>query len=314
MLESGETLPPVRERRDEHVLESGETLPPVRERRDEHRESRERREMDGEEPEEPEEEEAADVPISAPSPTSTRSDVSSSAEISSPSSALDGSGLRLELRLGPFLEAVAQTLMVVDKLGPFWLAVKNDQANTAKMHTAWTRLCKGPAGAISTRGEGGAAGAISTLRELLAAEVASGVHGFHSPYSLADPSSAIALVWLRRSLTFLCHVLEGVRTDRRPGSVTDFGRAAYKLELEPLHPWFIRKIFTTGFGAMPTREEFLRRLAPNWRPEHGEECRQLELLELVEALAQGLKCMNAHLSAFGMRTLNGVSGERFDSR
>lgn len=269
--------------------------------------------MDGEEPEKPEEEEAADVPISAPSPTSTRSDVSSSAEISSPSSALDGSGLRLELRLGPFLEAVAQTLMVVDKLGPFWLAVKNDQANTAKMHTAWTRLCKGPAGAISTRGEGGAAGAISTLRELLAAEVASGVHGFHSPYSLADPSSAIALVWLRRSLTFLCHVLEGVRTDRRPGSVTDFGRAAYKLELEPLHPWFIRKIFTTGFGAMPTREEFLRRLAPNWRPEHGEECRQLELLELVEALTQGLKCMNAHLSAFGMRNLNGERGERFDS-
>lgn len=295
------------------VLESVEPLPPVRERR----ESRERREMYGEgpeEPEEPEEEEAAEVPISAPSPTSTRSDVSSAGEASSPSvkshrgeasspsSAVDASGLRLELRLGPFLEAVAQTLMVVDKLGPFWLAVKNDQANTAKMHTAWTRLGKGPAGAIST------------LRELLAAELASGVHGFYGPYSLADPSSAIALVWLRRSLTFLCHVLEGVRTDRRPGSVTDFGRAAYKVELEPLHPWFIRKIFTTGFGAMPTREEFLRRLAPNWRPEHGEECRQLELLELVEALAQGLKCMNAHLSAFGMRTLNGVSGERFDSR
>ncbi len=210
------------------------------------------------------------------------------------------------LRLGPFLDATLQTLFVVDRLGPFWLAVKNDQANASKLKAAWAKLAKGAGtselGAAAPAGPAvvaGPSGAISTLRALLAAELASGVHGYDSSCALADPSAAIALVWLRRSLTFLCHVLGGISSDRE-ASVSELARAAYRVEMETMHCWWIRKTFYAGFGAMPSREDFLRRLAPSWRPEHGEASRDRELAQLVEVLREGLARMGAHLSAFSL--------------
>ena len=36
---------------------------------------------------------------------------------------------------------------------------------------------------------------------------------------------------------------------------------AYKAHLEPHHNWVLRGTFKMGLGAMPTKEEFLRRLS-----------------------------------------------------
>ena len=94
-------------------------------------------------------------------------------------------------------------------------------------------------------------------------------------------------------------MLGGISSDRE-ASVSELARAAYRVEMETMHCWWIRKTFYAGFGAMPSREDFLRRLAPSWRPEHGEASRDRELAQLVEVLREGLARMGAHLSAFSL--------------
>jgi hypothetical protein len=56
-------------------------------------------------------------------------------------------------------------------------------------------------------GHGGAA----TLRAVLETERA---QGLHAPGKLADPSAAVALLWMHRSLAFQHAMLEGLCTNR----------------------------------------------------------------------------------------------------
>ena len=80
----------------------------------------------------------------------------------------------------------------------------------------------------------------ASLRGLLQTESASGIH--KAGGVLADPSAAIALLWMRRSLQFLVHLLHELC---EPGtSVAAAMRAAYDAHLEPYHGWVLKQART----------------------------------------------------------------------
>ena len=59
---------------------------------------------------------------------------------------------------------------------------------------------------------------------------------------LADPSAAIALLWMRRSLQFLVHLLHELC--EQGTSVAAAMRAAYDAHLEPYHGWVLKQART----------------------------------------------------------------------
>ena len=109
-------------------------------------------------------------------------------------------------------------MTVMGALGPAMLLVtKNDAANIAKVRAA-----------LAERGGGGGGGGGSgTVRALLEREIADGVHtlsgedeGRNGSFSssgggggvvLADPSAAMGLLWLARSLHFLVAATDQLR-------------------------------------------------------------------------------------------------------
>lgn len=106
---------------------------------------------------------------------------------------------------------------------------------------------------------GGAGTPLRTLRDLLEWEKGTGVH---KPGGvLADPSAAIAMLWMRRTLQFLGALLRRV-AEEPTAPMGTLARSAYAQELERYHGWILRKTLSVGFGAMPGRAELLGRLAP----------------------------------------------------
>ena len=75
--------------------------------------------------------------------------------------------------------------------------------------------------------------------------------GIHRPGAvLCDPSAAIALLWMRRTLQFLGSCLQGV-VDNEP--MADVGATAYRLELEPFHNWLLKQTCAASrWEAVPT--------------------------------------------------------------
>ena len=139
-----------------------------------------------------------------------------------------------------------------------------------KLRSSWTEHARLQKRAPSSR---------ASLRWLLEAEVRRGIH--QTGGRLADPSAAMALLWLRRSFNMVTSILEGMVADRST-PLPAIARAAYAEELETLHGWVLRKTFCAGFNAMPTRQELLQRLAsPRVRAEERERTCYEELAELV---------------------------------
>ena len=120
---------------------------------------------------------------------------------------------------------------------------------------------------------------LASLRSLLEAERASGIH--QPGGILADPSAAIALVWLRRSLSFQNSIFEAFIADRG-ASVSNLARDAYKNHLERFHNFWLKSTFRAGLSAMPARADFLVRLAPNVPEDERERVVYEEMAELVE--------------------------------
>ena len=165
------------------------------------------------------------------------------------SSDVYGSAVEVEIRVEPMLEAFISSLQILETFGPLLsLAVKNDTANCEKVRAAWEVL--------SSAGD---AQRCSTLRGLLEAERASGIH--KAGGVLADPSAAIALVWMRRSLEFQNGVLDGMHSDRA-SVLSNVAREAYKTHLEGFHNFWLKNTFRAGLSAMPGREDFVQRLLP----------------------------------------------------
>ena len=218
-------------------------------------------------------------------------------------------------------------MTVMGALGPAMLLVtKNDAANIAKVRAA-----------LAERGGGGGGGGGSgTVRALLEREIADGVHtlngedegeggSFGSSGSgggvvLADPSAAMGLLWLARSLHFLVAATDQLRQKGEAeldaesaaaaaGGATTFGggemfedpmagalRLAYAESLEPYHGWMLRKTLQLASSQAPSYPAVLQL----WGPGVGE-AERLSLItaEMGPFVASGRALVDAINSLLG---------------
>ena len=117
----------------------------------------------------------------------------------------------------------------------------------------------------------------------------------------ADPSAAVAILWLSRSLAFQTGVLRGLLADRY-ATLSAVARAAYCEELEPHHSWLLRGNVRAGLMSMPSRVEFCARLAPTAAAAEREPLCYSEMGALIQVQEQILGEMRALLTAFGFGT------------
>lgn len=121
-----------------------------------------------------------------------------------------------------------------------------------------------------------------TLSSLLEYEQESGIHGPGG--TLADPSGAIGLLWIRRSLAFQSKLYSGVlETTKNP---IDAAMEAYRLEVQPFHGWALRRLYTMSFETVtPPRKEMLARIGGFKLHEFGESEEQATIQDLQKLLS-----------------------------
>ena len=185
----------------------------------------------------------------------------------------------IDLWVGPLLDAIERSLQIADVFGTvMMLAVKNDEGNLRKARKAWESY------AVE-----GSAKRVATLRGLLEAEKASNIH--KEGAVLCDPSAAIALLWMRRTLQFLGRCLQGLIDDV---NIAEVGGEAYRLELEPFHNWLLKQTFSMALTGFPARKEIFTRLGAHVQESDRD---RIVPLELQQVLAQ------LHLVVESMRSL-----------
>lgn len=92
-----------------------------------------------------------------------------------------------------------------------------------------------------------------TLASLLELERKSDIHKGNE---LQDPSAAMGLLWIRRSLAFQSHLFESLisKDGQHP---KDAAYEAYNEHLSPYHGWMLRTVFPASLSQMPHRAVFL---------------------------------------------------------
>ena len=179
------------------------------------------------------------------------------------------------LRVAELLEAFGVAVSICELFGTLMApAVKNDQGNIVKMRSAWEAM-----------------GRPETARALLTTEIGTKVHRLGgSSSTLKDPSAAIALVWLRRSFAFQGALLGGLAKQRDQASLSAVASEAYRAHLEPHHNWVLRGTFKMGLNAMPSKEEFLRKLGEEMALDEAERD-AIVYADMAELASRQAKCL-----------------------
>jgi len=185
-----------------------------------------------------------------------------------------GRAAKLELHVEPVLSAFSIQLRVAETFGPMMAPIiRNEVTNLEKVTVAWRHLNR-PA----------------TVRALLEAELASGIH--RKGAVLKDPSAAMALLWMRRMLQFQTSMFDQLLVDTS-GVLTAAARSAYASQLEPYHGWLLKNGFRVGLSGLPKRDEFLRRLAPNTPDPDRENICVEDMRDCVNVTNQVVEAMRA---------------------
>ena len=90
------------------------------------------------------------------------------------------------------------------------------------------------------------------LTSLLETEQGSGIHNGNI---LRDPSAAMGLLWIRRSLAFQSDLYGSLTHGQQ--HPRDAAMDAYSKHLFPYHGWALRKVFPASLSQMPEREAFI---------------------------------------------------------
>ena len=208
--------------------------------------------------------------------------------------------LPADIELESFLHAFdCGVIQILGCLGPAMIIlVKNDEANMRKTRaSAATAASSAAAAAAATTANAAAAKvaagvASGSIRALLEYEVAKGMHETRElppPGSgaqgsiLYDPSAAISLLWLRRSLRFTIELMErlhqahadledqralaeALSPDETPPLLADptagCVQAAYDAVIRPFHSWLLRKTFDIVATQFPTMPEVIGMVGP----------------------------------------------------
>lgn len=84
-------------------------------------------------------------------------------------------------------------------------------------------------------------------------------HAGEQKMRLKDPSCAIGLLWIRRSLQFNCRWYSNILENSLPP--LEAAMDAYREELEPYHGWALRRLYVLGIQKMtPPRKELFASL------------------------------------------------------
>jgi Glycolipid transfer protein (GLTP) len=96
------------------------------------------------------------------------------------------------------------------------------------------------------------------MRALLEHETSTGIHLPHG--HISDPSGAVGLLWIRRSLSYQHRMFDLVLNHR--ASPPDAAAQAYRSELQPFHGWALQKLYTLAMSSMTpgTTEELLAKV------------------------------------------------------
>ena len=96
-----------------------------------------------------------------------------------------------------------------------------------------------------------------SLTSLLEIERKSGIHNGNL---LRDPSAAMGLLWIRRSIAFQSDLYSSLILDnvKHP---SDAAYDAYNKHLSPYHGWMLRTVFPATLSQMPEREVFIAKFA-----------------------------------------------------
>jgi hypothetical protein len=121
-----------------------------------------------------------------------------------------------------------------------------------------------------------------TISALLEYEKAMGIHGPHG--TLKDPSAAIGILWIRRSLSFQSRMYKSLL---EPGTEPkDATMTAYRSELQPYHGWALQQLYTLSLQyASPSRKEMFVKVGGFEGTHFGEEEEQATLRDIRYLLA-----------------------------
>lgn len=205
-----------------------------------------------------------------------------------------------DMALESFLHAFdCGVIKILGCLGPAMIIlVKNDEANMRKTRAAAASAASSAAAAAAATTTNAAAVKVAagvasgSIRAILEYEVAKGMHETRElppPGSgaqgaiLFDPSAAISLLWLRRSLRFTIELMERLQQahvdledqralaeafspDETPPLLADptagCVQAAYDAVIRPFHSWLLRKTFDIVATQFPTMPEVIGMVGP----------------------------------------------------
>jgi hypothetical protein len=121
-----------------------------------------------------------------------------------------------------------------------------------------------------------------TVSALLEYEKAMGIHGPHG--TLKDPSAAVGMLWIRRSLSFQSRVYKSLL---EPGMAPkDATMAAYRSELQPYHGWALQQVYKLSLQyASPSRREMFAKIGGFEGTHFGEEEEEATLRDIRHLLA-----------------------------
>lgn len=84
----------------------------------------------------------------------------------------------------------------------------------------------------------------------------------HDGSILKDPSAAMGLLWIRRSLSFQCDLFASLMISGTNGIHPNVAAmAAYHRHLAPYHGWALSKLFGASMSRMPEREAFIAKFS-----------------------------------------------------
>ena len=201
-----------------------------------------------------------------------------------------GDGSSKDIKLEPVLEAISVCSRVGDALGAFMaFSTKNDESNMLKLRRVLDTLSK--------KGN-----KIETVRDLLEAEINTGIH---KPGGiLADPSAAMSLLWLRRTVRFSAMFLDHAQQGHETSDFSRQVREVYSKCLEPFHGWLLRNTFMMAFATLPSRDECLRRLAPRIKQKNlRKEMCCSDIGECVPLMLRLVNHLESHFSELDLEDL-----------
>ena len=143
----------------------------------------------------------------------------------------------------PMLRACKDFVLAMRETGQYGVA-KDLERNIAKVERLY-QTCQNPLQRQSLSG-------------LLEFESQQGIHGTGG--KLKDPSGAMGLLWIRRSLA-LQHSMFHRLLQNHQSSPTEAALSAYRSTIQPYHGWALRKLHVAAFQrTTPPRGEMLRRI------------------------------------------------------